>query len=205
MSYLYHISNNDQPIACLGSANRFYWAKWGQEWVSSCPPAGSGRPPAHQPLWWLIKTEALSHKREGGIPFQQLGLPRDSSISFCLVHLHIQKTQWGHLPAQSCPTRTRVHPSKEAVCHLSLNASFTLSFLAYICVCVLVCVLQTAVQPVLSGGWPSQRHLLFKQLAFFSNCECEIERERKKASLQVPDVSLRKFLLYCVSFFENVT
>lgn len=98
--------------------------KWGQEWVSSCPAAGSRRPAACQPLQWLIKTQAQSHKRRG-IPFRQLGLPRDSPISFCLI-LHIQKTQQEHLPARAVRQEPRVHSSKGVVCYLSLSASFSL-------------------------------------------------------------------------------
>lgn len=99
--YLYHISNNDQPFTRLCSANRFYWSKWGQE-RESPPPQTQ---PHNQPLRWLIKTPELTRKGVwGGILFQQLELPRDSSLRFCLVHLQTQKTA---SPCQSCPTRTQ--------------------------------------------------------------------------------------------------
>lgn len=70
--YLYHISNNNQP-ACVQLID-FYWNKWGQEWMSSCLP-GLGGPPAHQPLQWLIKTQALSHKKKGAFLSNSLGFP----------------------------------------------------------------------------------------------------------------------------------
>ncbi len=140
----------------LCSANRFYCSKWGQEWVSSCPPAGVQEAPSTASPSVTDWTWSTEPKESGGIPFQQLGLPRDSSQSFCLIHLCIQKTQREHLPSQSRATGTQSSPEWTS-CLLSFIKCLILSLspFPHLCVCVHMCVCQTAVQPALSGGWPS--------------------------------------------------
>lgn len=149
---------HDQPISLLHLID-FIGAN--SEWI----PVTLMQEPPSSSEWLRLKCWTM----RAGIPFQQLRLPRDSSISFCLVHLRIQKTWQEHLSAKAVQQKPRVHQSKEKklVCHLSLSASFSLSLFLLVCVCAHASVCQTAVQPVLSGGWPSQRHLSFRKLAMW--------------------------------------
>lgn len=118
---------HDQPISLLHLID-FIGAN--SEWI----PVTLMQEPPSSSEWLRLKCWTM---REG-IPFQQLRLPRDSSISFCLVHLRIQKTWQEHLSAKAVQQKPRVHQSKEKklVCHLSLNASFSLSLFLLVCVCV---------------------------------------------------------------------
>lgn len=122
---------HDQPISLLHLID-FIGAN--SEWI----PVTLMQEPPSSSEWLRLKCWTM---REG-IPFQQLRLPRDSSISFCLVHLRIQKTWQEHLSAKAVQQKPRVHQSKEKklVCHLSLNASFSLSLFLLVCVCTCKCV-----------------------------------------------------------------
>lgn len=87
------------------------------EW-GSVRPSESRRPPQAKPVH---RGDWLRLQREGGIPFQQLGLPRDSSLSFFFFlfgPLAHTKDTAGASPCQCCLTRTQSSPQQRG-CLLS--------------------------------------------------------------------------------------
>lgn len=179
----YHISSNEQPLAALCSANRFYWGQWGVS-ERSCPPAVSRSPPPPQrALRWLIRTP-----REKGIPFQQLGLPRDSSISFCLIHLYIQRTQQEHLAAKAAPNSS----PEQRSCPLSFIKGSS-PLVSCLCVCS-VCARESHSCAICSPlRVTKSKKPAFKQLSF---CKVWMWEANRRMSLRV-----RSFL---ISFWEHV-
>lgn len=154
------------------------------EWGSVCLP-GPGGPQHNQPVQWLIKAQARTHKREGrggGHSFPTAWASQRFLAKLLFGPLaHTKESIF--LPELS-DKNLRVQPTESCL----------LSFILCVCLCPCSCV-QTAVQPGLSGGWPSQKHLLLEQLAF-----SKLWVWRRK-TLHVSDVAFRKFQLHFLIFF----